>query len=276
MARRPGTDPLHTDQPPGGTDALAGAFVGSDALAGAFAVPDALAGGFAGSDALAVTTEPDALRTPSVGAALAVRATGDMLAAGRSRWSDPLAADPATPVRPVAVPDRAGPGGGERAAGRPAPGPTPGSSAGTTPGGRRSAATPTRRSGPAPATRRSGSTSGTQRGGSTPAARGSGPGQQSGRAAQQSGRAAQQSGRAAQRSGPTWADLQRMAPPPGGRRYGGPPAQTPRPPARPNRTTRPTGTVPWSGGTPATHPQSVGDVARALLDAFRRNLDGPR
>jgi hypothetical protein len=63
-----------------------------------------------------------------------------------------------------------------------------------------------------------------------------------------------------------------------------PPA--PRPSALPNRTTRPTGTVPWApnsgwdvtdgNGRRIPVPQSPVELGRFLLDAFRRNLNGPR
>jgi hypothetical protein len=107
-------------------------------------------------------------------------------------------------------------------------------------------------------------------------------------------------GAAARRRGPTWEELGRMGAqgPPDGRRrpapgewYGGPPhdvpaprgqGPVPTPPRWANRTTRPTGTVPWAGGSGwadfvagtsggSGKPPSGAAVARALLEAFRRS-----
>ena len=290
-----------------------------DALATGYA-GDALAAG----DAPA-TADPRA--APVLGDAFADSLTtyGDATAAdGPDRRGADRRAPRPGPVPPVTADDRptevtgrARTGPADAARQRPG-GPAPSSRRTSRPATRGSGAATARTgrpaAGPAAATGRTarppaGSAAGTGRPGSSagrPGSAGTGSaggrsrGGQPGAGSAPGGGRTGTGGSVAGRRGATWEDLTRMGPPPGGQpagsgqSYGGPPPDPPPPRGRgsappwQDRPSRPTGTVPWVGGSgrsgwddffagaggtsdgSGTQPSSA-EVARAMLDALRRN-----
>ena len=284
--------------PPDGTapgwDALAPAS-GSDALAVSAADARSATYVAASADALAVGYRADALAagdSPTTGDPLAAPVLGDTFGDSLTAYGDATAADRPdsrrapgrrTP-RPGPVPPATAPTDDDRSPGDPAGGRADGRAART---GSADAGRQPRRPAPAPVPRRAarpgvgGSTTATGRTGRPRPGSGTGGTGYSG-----AGSGTSRTGAAGSSTGRTGYSGAGS----GTSRTGGPRGQgpVPTPPRWANRTSRPTGTVPWAGrsdgsgwddffaevgGTSGGSGQrpSGTEVARALLEAFRRS-----